>query len=217
MTRALSRNNSSEQDTGILSRVSSVVNVQKSHVSRAISFRIARASEGEFGELPQRYPTPRAMHLASGLRYHCDQTVFSRWHRVAHVGAPDARSCLLLRLFGSSRVSSRCSRATRGGYSTGSGACAVHTRCIRLSLPLFLSSRVQPTRHGSARLDSARFRPRLAEGHRARRPQLSWQFVPNGDDFLPATGHTVAAAAANFPRESSATRDRYSRRSGIST
>lgn len=99
----------------------------------------------------------------------------------------------------------------------------VHARCIHsfslfrallsfsLLLPISLSLALVPSLARSlARLGSAQIGLGLArvEGHRAHRPQLSRQFVPNGDDFfrrrdtpLHVAARLLLAASRIFPGE----------------
>lgn len=138
----------------------------------------------------------------------------SRSRRVSRVSrgerrrtcALNASSCVLLRLFGSARVSPHHGRAAAcdlWGVTTTESACAVHSRFSLFSLRPPPRPRATPR---AARIDVGLAR---VERHRARRPQLSWQFVLNarGTTFS-AEGwmhRCTAGTVADFRRESSAT------------
>lgn len=117
-------------------------------------------------------------HVASNLCYHCEgrSRIAPRLAYLAENAdacALDASSCVLLKLFGSARVSPHHGRAV--AYNLwGVQRLKVHARCIRDSL---FSFRILPRpRTVSLGID---FGLEWVERHRARRPQLSWQFVPN--------------------------------------
>lgn len=129
--------------------------------------------------------------------------------------ALDTSSCVLLTLFGSARVSPHVATEPRHAACGGLQRLKVHARCIRDSLFSPPASPSLPLGLAPPRL--ARFVVGIArvERHRARRPQLSWQFVLNarGTTFS-AEGwmHRCTAAPSRiFAGKVARRRSRYSR------